>query len=74
MKGLLYCDFEIYQTEATDKSLISNYLDNSIIIPFSLLCYYLLDPNSRESLFNFNILPLNYYKLKELPFRVLIIY
>jgi hypothetical protein len=74
MKGLLYCDFEIYQTEITDKSLISNYLDNSIIIPFGLLCYYLLDPNSGESLFNFNILPLNYYKLRELPVRILIIY
>jgi len=74
MKGLLYCDFEIYQTEIIDKSLISNYLDNSIVIPFSLLSYYLLDPNSRESLFNFNVLPLNYYKLKKLPVRMLIIY
>jgi len=74
MKGLIYCDFEVHQNEISNKDLISNYLDNSIVIPFSLLCYYLLDPNSKENLFNFNILPLNYYKLKELPVRILIIY
>ncbi|MGB9638757.1 MAG: hypothetical protein ACPL1F_05630, partial [bacterium] len=67
MKGLFYINFEIYQNQISDKKIIAKELSNSIIIPFNLLVYYLLDPNSKESLFNFNILPLNYYKLKKLP-------
>ncbi|MGC8733512.1 MAG: hypothetical protein ACP5RD_00450 [bacterium] len=74
MKGLFYINFEIYQNQISDKKIIAKELSNSIIIPFNLLVYYLLDPNSKESLFNFNILPLNYYKLKKLPSKILIYY
>ncbi len=73
LKGLIYVDFEIYKNQILAKNLIYNELDNSIIIPFSLLSFYLLDPNSKESLFNFDILPMNYYKLKKLPLKVLYI-
>lgn len=72
MKGLFYVNFEIYQNQILDKKIIIQELNDSIVIPFSLLVYYLLDPNSKESLFNFNILPLNYYKLKKLPCKILI--
>ncbi len=72
LKGLFYADFKIYKNEILIKNLIYKELNNSVVIPFSLLSFYLLDPNSGESLFNFNILPMNYYKLKKFPVRILV--
>ena len=71
MKGLIYVNFEVYTNEVTNKTIIQEKLNNSLVIPFSLLVFYLLDPTSKENLFNLNVLPINLFKARTFPTKVL---